>query len=532
MIRMRVLLLITVLTAGSGCIVPRADPASGALGSAMERALASGTATFDHSVWGGLLHEGTEGGLVDYKIMQSHRQELNAYVESIAQVQLDRLERNELKALLINAYNAFTVVAILNNSGVASIRDIDGVWTSLTWDIGGFPVTLDNIEHNLLRPFFKDPRIHFVVNCASHSCAPLPRWAYTGDQLEDQLEERSQAFLSDSRNVELDRGMLRISRYFDWYGNDFTLPNWEPRAESILEFISRYTSVEIQTAIKANPEISLVYIDYDWSLNQLKKSSVDASSGTCAELIGTYSSLPPSSDIAESSQALTRVNKNWVEQLRKWVSGFGVFGPLVYGAIYILAIILVLPASPLTIGAGVAFGIGLGTLTAVLSATIGASFAFLIARYVMRSRVKKWLAPHEKLSAVDRAVESQGWRVVVLTRLSPVLPFNLQNYFYGLTGVSFWHYTLASLFAMLPGTLLYVYIGVAGAELAEVASGAANWGKTGLLVVGLIATLVAAILIARVATQELGKSLNNDNGDEVKETPTGASNNLGETEHI
>ena len=331
--------------------------------------------------------------------------------------------------------------------------------------------------------------------------------------------------MSDSRNVELDRGMLRISRYFDWYGNDFTLPNWEPRAESIPEFISRYTSVEIQTAIKANPEISLVYIDYDWSLNQLKKSSVDASSGTCAELISTYSPLPPSSDIAESSQALTRVNKNWVEQLRKWVSGFGVFGPLIYGAIYILAVILVLPASPLTIGAGVAFGIGLGTLTAVLSATIGASFAFLIARYVMRSRVKKWLAPHEKLSAVDRAVESQGWRVVALTRLSPVLPFNLQNYFYGLTGVSFWHYTLASLFAMLPGTLLYVYIGVAGAELAEVASGAANWGKTGLLVVGLI-------LIARVATQELGKSLNNDNGDEVKETPTGASNNLGETEHI
>ena len=147
MIRMRVLLLIAVLTAGSGCIVPRADPASGALGSAMERALTSGTATFDHSVWGGLLHEGTEGGLVDYKIMQSHRQELNAYVESIAQVQLDRLERNELKALLINAYNAFTVVAILNNSGVASIRDIDGVWTSLTWDIGGSRSTISNITY-------------------------------------------------------------------------------------------------------------------------------------------------------------------------------------------------------------------------------------------------------------------------------------------------------------------------------------------------------------------------------------------------
>lgn len=530
MIRMRMLLLIALLTAGSGCVVPRAEPASGALGAAIGRAFANGTATFDHSVWGALLHEGTEGGLVDYKIMQSRRQELDAYVESIAQVQLDHLERNELKALLINAYNALTVVVILNNSGVASIRDIDGVWTSLTWDVGGFPVTLDNIEHNLLRPFFKDPRIHFVVNCASHSCAPLPRWAYTGDQLEDQLEERSQAFLSDSRNVELDRGILRLSRYFDWYGNDFTSPNWEPRAESIPEFISRYTRTEIQTAIKANPEISLAYIDYDWSLNQLKRAPVDASTGACVESIGTYSTAPSSADIAGSSQALTRVNKNWVERLREWVSGFGVFGPLIYGAIYILAVILVLPASPLTIGAGVAFGIGFGSLIAALSATIGASLAFLIARYVMRSRVKKWLAPHEKLSAVDRAVEGQGWRIVALTRLSPVLPFNLQNYFYGLTGVSFWHYTLASLFAMLPGTLLYVYIGVAGAELAEVASGAANWGETGLLVVGLIATLVAAILIARVATQELGKSLGNDGG--VTVPPTRASNNPSETKHV
>ena len=324
--------------------------------------------------------------------------------------------------------------------------------------------------------------------------------------------------------------MLRLSRYFDWYGDDFTSLGWEPRAESIPEFITRYTSAEIQDAIKANPEISLVFIDYDWSLNQLKKTSVEASAGTCSESIGMYSPAPPLVGIAGLSQALTRVNKNWVEQLREWVSGFGVFGPLIYGAFYILAVILVLPASPLTIGAGVAFGIGLGTLTAVLAATIGASFAFLIARYVMRSRVKKWLAPHEKLSAVDRAVESQGWRVVALTRLSPVLPFNLRNYFYGLTGVNFWHYTLASLFAMLPGTLLYVFIGVAGAELAEVASGAANWGQTGLLVVGFIATLVAAILIARVATQELRKNLGN--GDGMKGTSARASNNIRETKHV
>ena len=106
----------------------------------------------------------------------------------MAAADLSTLAPAHLKALLINAYNALTVRTILDHPQVQSIRDIDGAWETLRHRVGGFDLTLDGLEHNLLRPFFKDPRIHFAVNCASRSCAPLPGWAYSGTDLEQQLE--------------------------------------------------------------------------------------------------------------------------------------------------------------------------------------------------------------------------------------------------------------------------------------------------------------------------------------------------------
>ena len=149
---------------------------------------------------------------------------------------------------------------------------------------------------------------------------------------------------------------------------------------------------------------------------------------------------------------------------------------------------------------------GLGTIVVVLSANTGAALAFLIARYLMRSRVERWLAGRDKLGAVDRAVEQQGWKVVALTRLSPVFPFNVQNYFYGLTAVGFWAYVLTSIVAMLPGTLLYVYIGVAGTGVAAALTGAASWGRTGLQVTGLAATLLVVWLVTSAARRELQRA--------------------------
>ena len=124
---------------------------------------------------------------------------------------------------------------------------IGGVWTETEWVVGGHSVTLDNLEHNLLRPFFRDPRIHFAVNCASHSCAPLPTWAFTGEQLEAQLDERTRAFLQDEANVAIEGSTLRVSRYFEWYGDDF----WVQQMCQDLDTIDqpRTATVEIGVAI-------------------------------------------------------------------------------------------------------------------------------------------------------------------------------------------------------------------------------------------------------------------------------------------
>ncbi|MDE2877953.1 TVP38/TMEM64 family protein [Candidatus Palauibacter soopunensis] len=206
-----------------------------------------------------------------------------------------------------------------------------------------------------------------------------------------------------------------------------------------------------------------------------------------------------------------------VTWLRETTAELGWLGPFFFGLFYALAVVLFVPGSALTIAGGVTFGLALGTLTVFVGANIGAALAFLIARYVLRDRVEKLLANRPALRAIDRAVETQGWRIVFLTRLSPVFPFSAQNYFYGLTGVTFTQYVAASLVGMFPGTLLYVYIGAAGAEVAEASGGAANWGQTALLVAGLVATAAVVVLVTRVARRELQKALA-----EVEDSP-GAS---------
>jgi len=200
--------------------------------------------------------------------MQANRPALNRYLDSIARADLGALAGGQLEALLINAYNALTVRAILDHPGVSSIREIKGVWSEAGNRVGGFDVSLDTIEHNLLRPFFKDPRIHFAVNCASKSCAPLPPWAYDGDRIDAQLDERARAFLSDPLNVFVRDGTLHLSRYFDWYGEDFTKAGWAPRADSIPLFVAAYASAEVADAIRSRDgKIPVAFLEYDWSLN-------------------------------------------------------------------------------------------------------------------------------------------------------------------------------------------------------------------------------------------------------------------------
>lgn len=193
----------------------------------------------------------------------------------------------------------------------------------------------------------------------------------------------------------------------------------------------------------------------------------------------------------------------WVESLRGWVGGFGPAAPLLYVVAYVVATVFLVPGSALTIGAGVAFGLLWGTVLVSVASTVGAGLAFLVARYFLRERVASWLEGREKFAFVDRAVAKRGWRIVALTRLSPIFPFNLLNYAYGLTGVGFRGYLLASWVAMLPGTLLYVYLGAAGIQVAAAATGAADWGQTALQLVGLAATLAVAVIAGRIATRAI-----------------------------
>lgn len=475
----------------AACGAPSARPAEGPVAEDVRAALDSGHAAFDHGDWGALLAEGTRAGLVDYRFFQRRRAELDGYLDRIARVDLAELAPRQLEALLINAYNALTIRVILENPDVSSIRQIDGVWTRLTHPVGGHDLTLDQIEHNLLRPFFRDPRVHFVLNCASLSCAPLPPHAFTAQELKQQLEERTEAFLRDTAHVRVEDGTLLLSRYFDWYGEDFVAADWEARAPTIAEFVARYARPDVAAFIRATEDPPIRFLAYDWSLNAaVPPEGSDHASGPREGNGAAAVAEPPS-------------GSGLVAALRRWVAGFGTAAPLVYGLAYAVAVILLVPGSALTIGAGVAFGLGTGVAVVAVAATAGAAGAFLLARHLLRRRVTRWLRGRSKLTAVDRAVEREGWKVVALTRLSPVFPFNVQNYFYGLTGVGFLPYLMASAGAMLPGTLLYVYIGAAGAELVSAATGTADVGRTLLQVAGLAATVAVVVLVARVARREL-----------------------------
>lgn len=201
--------------------------------------------------------------------------------------------------------------------------------------------------------------------------------------------------------------------------------------------------------------------------------------------------------------------REWIKQFDAWVEGIGPWGIVIYALAYAVASVLFFPGSLLTIGAGFVFGLVWGTVAVSLGATLGAALAFLIARYVARDKISAWARKNKKFDAIDTAIGKQGWKIVALLRLSPIIPFNVSNYFYGLTAVPFWPYLIASWVAMLPGTVLYVYLGVVGKTGVEAASGqgsAAHSLQTVFLSVGLVATIMVTWFISRIARKALQKA--------------------------
>jgi uncharacterized membrane protein YdjX (TVP38/TMEM64 family) len=187
----------------------------------------------------------------------------------------------------------------------------------------------------------------------------------------------------------------------------------------------------------------------------------------------------------------------WLEALRGWIVGLGFRGIAVFALIYILGAVVLAPEAVLTILAGFAFGFW-GLPIVVVAATIGAAAAFLIARYLARDRVRAAIERRPNFAAIDKAVAEDGWKIVGLLRLSPLVPFNLQNYLFGATGVPFLHFVAATFFGIIPGTALYIYFGVLGS-----AAGKASSVKWIFFAAGLVATVAVAVLIARKARQRL-----------------------------
>lgn len=189
----------------------------------------------------------------------------------------------------------------------------------------------------------------------------------------------------------------------------------------------------------------------------------------------------------------------------EWIRGLGPAGAVAFIVLYILATVLFLPGSILTLGAGVIFGVVRGSIVVSVSATLGATAAFLVARYLARDWVSRKIEGKATLQALDEAVAREDWKIVALTRLSPIFPFNLLNYAFGLTRVSVAGYVFASWIGMMPGTIMYVYLGSLAGELAAVGGGGrprtpAEWA---LYVVGLLATVAVTLLLTRQARRAL-----------------------------
>lgn len=189
----------------------------------------------------------------------------------------------------------------------------------------------------------------------------------------------------------------------------------------------------------------------------------------------------------------------------EWVQGIGPWGAVLFAAAYVPAAVLLVPGSLLTLGAGFVFGVAKGTLVVSLGSTAGAATAFIVGRTIAHDWVARRLARRPKLAAIGRAVDSEGFKIVLLTRLSPVLPFNLLNYALGLTTVPFRTYVLASWIGMLPGTIMYVYLGSTAGSLAALLAGEQprSSGQQVLFYFGLAATVAATIVVTRSARRAL-----------------------------
>lgn len=224
-------------------------------------------ATFDHSAFDAVLKRVVDGeGMVDYRALKAQPDELRAYLDQLAAVDLDALSRDEKLALLINAYNAFTLQLILDHDIPASIRDIpeNQRWKADRWKIGRYTMSLDEIEHEWLRVKFVEPRLHFAIVCASIGCPPLRAEAYTAARIDEQLDDQMRrTHTGQTRWFRFDpaRKTIHVAQVYDWFKEDFLAA-----ADSVPAFVGRYVP-QVKALVDAGTPPRVAYVEWDWALN-------------------------------------------------------------------------------------------------------------------------------------------------------------------------------------------------------------------------------------------------------------------------
>ncbi|MEL7059660.1 MAG: DUF547 domain-containing protein [Acidobacteriota bacterium] len=227
---------------------------------------------FDHSALDALLAAHVDAdGWVDYPSLAQQGAALDAYLEAIGAADFEALSRDAKLAFLINAYNAATLRLILDHWPLDSIRDIpaDQRWDGRTWNVAGEQLTLNQIEHERIRPDFEEPRIHFAVNCASVGCPPLRAEAFTAEKLEQQLQEQTIYCHTHDRWLQYENGAsaVRLTKLYDWYGGDF-----EQVADSKLAWAAQFNE-PLQAALDAGAAPDIRYLDYSWEINSQANSA-------------------------------------------------------------------------------------------------------------------------------------------------------------------------------------------------------------------------------------------------------------------
>ena len=219
----------------------------------------------DHSIYAELLNKYVINGKVDYAGFKSEEAKLDQYLKLLEAVDSKSLSENEQFAFYANAYNAWTIKLILSRyPDLKSIKDLGSLfkspWKKQIVRLDGQVMTLDNIEHDILRPRFKDPRVHFAINCAAISCPPLRSEPYRGDSLSNQLNDSTKSFLNSPGSYKFEGDDFYVSRIFKWFAEDF---NYD-----VLGFYLNYANEALRQKLEAKRNtLRIKYLHYDWRLN-------------------------------------------------------------------------------------------------------------------------------------------------------------------------------------------------------------------------------------------------------------------------